>query len=314
MTLHRRSPRQVGGSPLLALIVGTDSLSQRPSTARLVDALSRAAEVHEAGLVMILGSDRPSEAVRNFATQGLISGVVLRAPAAEFRWVRELRASVPAVMIGAHRELQDVHVIDTESVESTASLVGSMIDAGCVRLAMVGGPADRLDASDRLEGFRLAHSVRGLAFDPSLVFQGDYLRTSGHRVAGALLDAGADGVFAANDEMARGVIERAEQRGLGVPTDLMVAGFDGDDAPATDALDLATVRQPWDGLAQTAIETLLGVAAGMDMPRIRIIDPEITLGQTIVTRRDDQGVGSEAASESSSEVIDLRNAAREGRA
>lgn len=273
-----------GGSPLIGFVIGFDGLERRPATTALVDAVSRGAEARNAGLMLTMNAEQPSKVLRGLIGDGRIDGLLIRAQAADHQWVRELASSVPMVMIGVHRALPDVHVVEIENVESTAALVGSMFDAGCERLAMVEGAPVQVDSADRLEGFRLAHVHRGRLCDPSLIFPGDFSRRSGYEIADAVLDAQPDGIFAANDEMARGIIERAEQRGLEIPRDVMVAGFDGLSDAAVSSHDLASVCPPWDDLAAIAVETLLGIASGMDMPLERLVDPRITRGTTIAPR------------------------------
>lgn len=274
----------IGTSPLIAFVVGLEQLAWKTSTILMLDAVNKAAEARGTGLMLIVDTSTPSQALRNFAADGRVSGVLVRAQAADQRWVRELAQSVPTVMIGAHNEVQGPHVVEIENVESTASLVGSMLDAGCKRLAIVAGPGDRVDADDRMEGFRLAHVQRGLTVDPALVFPCTYRRQEAFVLTDSVLDAKPDGIFAANDEMARGVIERAGQRGVQIPEDLMVAGFDGAGDAAVASPDLATVRTPWDALGEIAVETLLGLISGIDMPLERLVDPEVHLGATVAPR------------------------------
>lgn len=274
--MTRRRSLDIGGpAPLLGFVVGLDRLSWRPSAVRLVDAVSKAAEAQNAGLLLTVDAEKPSEVLRSLIGDGQIAGVLIRAQAADQQWVRELASSVPMVMIGLHRALPDVHVVEIENVESTAALVGSMFDAGCRRLAMVAGAPGRVDSDDRLEGFRLAHVQRGWVCDSSLIFPGNFSRRGGYAIADAVLDAQPDGIFAASDETANGIIERAAERGIQVPRDVVVAGFDGTGHAAMTDVELPSVRPPWDDLAGIAVETLLGLAGGMDMPRVRLVDPQV---------------------------------------
>lgn len=268
---------------MIGFVIGSDRLAGRPSAVRMLDAVNRAVAAHDAGLMLITGADQPAKALRNFTSDGRLSGVLIRAMAADYGWVREFpAANVPTVMIGRHRSLQDVHVVEIENIESTASLVGSMFDAGCERLATITGPLGRLDAEHRLEGFRLAHVQRGRSCDASLIFTGDYTRRGSFALADQVLDSHPDGIFAANDEMARGIIDRAQQRGIAIPGDVMVAGFDGVDDVASGGQVLASVCQPWDEIATVAVQTLLGLVSGMAMPLERLVDPRVKLGATVL--------------------------------
>lgn len=126
-------------------------------------------------------------------------------------------------------------------------LTGHLVDLGHRRIGYAAGPAERTTTRDRLEGHRAALTARGLAEDSGrLVAHGTYDRPSGHRAALELLDRAPDltAIVAANDTIALGVCAALRERGLRVPGDVSVAGFDDlpfsvDAAPA-----LTTVRLP----------------------------------------------------------------------
>ncbi|MFI0979522.1 LacI family DNA-binding transcriptional regulator [Streptomyces sp. NPDC021093] len=125
-------------------------------------------------------------------------------------------------------------------------LTEHLLALGHTRIGYVAGPAERTTTRHRLEGHRDALREAGLAYDPTLTFHGPYDRTSGHAALPQLLAKAPDltAVVAANDTIALGVCAAARTRGLRVPEDLSVAGFD--DLPsATDTVPaLTTVRLP----------------------------------------------------------------------
>lgn len=126
-------------------------------------------------------------------------------------------------------------------------LTGHLTGLGHRRIGYVTGPARRTTTRHRLEGHRDALAAAGIAPDTGrLIAHGDYDRAAGHRAALELLDREPDltAVVAANDTMALGVCAGLRQRGLRVPQDVSVAGFDDlpfsvDASPA-----LTTVRLP----------------------------------------------------------------------
>ncbi|MFJ4877995.1 LacI family DNA-binding transcriptional regulator [Streptomyces sp. NPDC088745] len=125
-------------------------------------------------------------------------------------------------------------------------LTGHLLSLGHRRIGYVAGPAERTTTRHRLEGHREALAAAGAADDPALVLHGSYDRASGRAAAARLLSAAPDltAIVAANDTIALGVCAEARERGLRIPEDLSVAGFD--DLPsATDAVPaLTTVRLP----------------------------------------------------------------------
>jgi DNA-binding LacI/PurR family transcriptional regulator len=121
----------------------------------------------------------------------------------------------------------------------------------------------------------------GIPFDPELVYEGDFTQASGYHGVLRMLDLPdlPTAVFASNDVSAMGVLDAARVRGLNLPGDLSVVGFD--DIPLAASLNppLTTVRQPLREMGQIATQMLLD----------RIQDPEqdqssITLSTELIVR------------------------------
>lgn len=125
-------------------------------------------------------------------------------------------------------------------------LTEHLLALGHTRIGYVAGPAERTTTRHRLEGHRDALGAAGLKDDPALTLHGPFHRASGRAAAARLLDMEPEltAIVAANDTIALGVCAVARERGLRVPEDLSVAGFD--DLPsATDTVPaLTTVRLP----------------------------------------------------------------------
>ena len=149
---------------------------------------------------------------------------------------------VPVVCIGAGLDHPLIDVVAPMDDDGTYAVVSHMLQRPVRRVAMVQGPL----AATRTEGFTRAVEHAGLTVDPSLLVQGDWTRRGGHEAAGRLLDAPVrpDAVFCANDLMAIGAIDAAHERGLSVPEDVAVAGFDDVDAATIVSPALTTAVNP----------------------------------------------------------------------
>lgn len=148
------------------------------------------------------------------------------------------------VLCGRHPVRADA-VVPDNSVGAWA-IVRHLLDRGHRRIAHLAGPPNFSTTQDRVEGYLGALAEYGLELDPSLVVTGDFTRKGGYDAVGELLEAGLDftAVFAANDLAAVGAMVRLQERGLRVPEDVSVVGFD--DVPvASDVRPaLTTVRVP----------------------------------------------------------------------
>jgi DNA-binding LacI/PurR family transcriptional regulator len=147
-----------------------------------------------------------------------------------------------------------------------------LLGLGHRRIAMVNGSDELLCCRARQDGYRAALDAAGVPLDPELVRVAPLYFEGGRDAAAALLDLPEPptAVFAANDLQALGVYDAARARGLRIPRDLSVVGFD--DLVFTQWSDppLTTVRQPLLQLGVTAAEFLLDLADGRELEHDRI--------------------------------------------
>jgi len=147
-----------------------------------------------------------------------------------------------------------------------------LIGLGHRRIGTIAGPGDYLCSRARVDGYRSALERDDVSFDPALVRHGDFHHEGGFARGGELLDL-ADrptAIFAGSDQQAFGVYEAARQRGLRVPEDLSVVGFD--DLPVTRwaSPPLTTVRQPLSEMGRTAAQMLGDLVDGGTLRASRI--------------------------------------------
>lgn len=147
-------------------------------------------------------------------------------------------------------------------MDETAAVLGMMeglIALGHRRIGHIKGPPSHGACEWRYRGYRDALLKAGIAYDPGLIAQGEFSHESGIKGANRLLDLAnrPTAIFAANDDMAAGVIRAACERGLVVPRDLSVCGFD--DTPIARHIypALTTVRQPTAEMGRLATLELL---------------------------------------------------------
>lgn len=279
---NRAAQNLAGGSAsVIGLLLGSHDLRTDVYAASLLQALANAADSHDEGLMLLGDSLAPSVAVRNLISDGLVGGVIISAVALGEAWVEELLdAKVPTVLLGAHPRRSDVCVVDVENSDSSATVVGHMLDSGCQRVATITGHLSRVDASLRLQGYELAHTSRGLPVDPGCIFEADFSRASGYLLADKILATEPDAVFCANDEMALGVHKRLVELGVQVPADISLAGFDHTSEIEFDGPKLTSIAQPFDQLAVTAIETLNALVQKEQPPLEQLVAPKIFWGET----------------------------------
>jgi DNA-binding LacI/PurR family transcriptional regulator len=280
---NRAAQNLAGASKsLIGLITGDTNLMRSTYTPRLIAAIGQAAETFDQGLLLLLSGDEPGSAVKNLIQDQLVDGVIVSSAVGNQRWIGELQDQdqLSIVFVGARLEADNVHFVDVDNVEASATATEHLFAQGCERVGVITGPSDRVDAQLRLQGYRLAHDRRGMAVDESLIQPGNYLDTLAVEGTARLVDAGVDGIFATSDLSALGVLAALRDLDIDVPRQIKVMGFDGAIGAGHTATDLSTMVQPFDELAAAAVGSLVQLVNGEDVPRSQILPATFHQGQT----------------------------------
>lgn len=145
-----------------------------------------------------------------------------------------------------------------DDLAAARTMTGHLLALGHRRIGFVEGAADQSASLCRRQGFEQAMQAAGCAIAPEWLVAGDFTYRSGLVAADQLLDAGVTAIFASNDDMAAASVAAAHRRGLDVPGDISIAGFD-DSAMATTIWPmLTTIRQPIAEMAGRAVTLLAG--------------------------------------------------------
>ncbi|WDZ83404.1 LacI family DNA-binding transcriptional regulator [Micromonospora cathayae] len=147
-----------------------------------------------------------------------------------------------------------------------------LIGLGHHRVAVIGGPPTMPCSRARVDGYRAAMHAAGHRIPTGYLRTGDFTAPSGYRETNALLDLSQPptAIFACADEMAWGAYEALYERGLRVPDDLSVVGFDDLDAARWAVPPLTTVRQPLTEMAGMATRMLLSLVNGEELGSHRL--------------------------------------------
>lgn len=202
--------------------------------------------------------------------------------------LRRLSAQVPLVLVGRRARLDHVDVVRSSEQRGQALLVDHLADLGHRRIAHVHGGEHPI-ASERRRGFRTAVHRRGLAGLAATVAGGP-TEQDGLRAAEALLGLPEPptAVVAFNDHCALGVIEGLRRRGVRVPEDCSVAGYDNSGFGALAAIDLTSVSQEPEALAEAAVKAAvarLEEGGGAGDPGDTVLEPRLVVrGSTAPVR------------------------------
>jgi len=205
------------------------------------------------------GAETEAEAIRRLVKGG-IDGVVLPAPLCDseesLKAVRE--AGLPAVLVASGKPAPDMSAISINNFEAARAMTRHLLELGHRRIGFINGHPNQTATGQRFHGYVEAMTEAGLSVDADQVAQGYFTYRSGLEAAEKLLDSGRPtAIFASNDDMAAATMAVAHRRGLDVPSDLAVTGFDDTPLAATVWPALTTIHQPIADMAREAVRLLV---------------------------------------------------------
>lgn len=282
---NRAAQNLAGGrSSVIGLVIGDVSLYRNAYGASLVQAVAKAADQQDVGLMLLLDSKPPTDAVQNLLSDGLIEGLVLSAVAIGHGWVEEiLDAKIPTVLIGEHPNRTDVPVVEVDNRQAAQRATEHIFSLGHRRIALLTGYPHRVDCQQRLDGYIDAHQERDLPVDTDLMVHGDYSRISGYELADQLFALNPDAVFAMNDEMAQGIARRASEIGIDIPNEVGLVGFDGSDADPLET-PLTSMAQPFEAIGELSVRSLVQLIEGANVPRRQYVPAPLVDRGSVVRR------------------------------
>ncbi|HIY25239.1 MAG TPA: LacI family DNA-binding transcriptional regulator [Candidatus Brachybacterium merdigallinarum] len=239
----------------------SDRIATTPHAVEIIRAASEAARTFEHTLLMVNTGELPSTeltAVRELRRDGIESVI--------YASMQHRRVTLPEglpenlVIVDGFADDHAVPATVPDEAGGVVAAVHHLVDLGHRRIGFLNeDPARAIAAELRLEGYRKALEERGIAVDPDLIEESrNEPGVSDAGVAKLLERARPTAIVCFNDEMATGVYREAGRRGLSIPEDLSVVGFDNLELVAT-LVDppLTTVRLPHAEMGEWAIRMLL---------------------------------------------------------
>jgi LacI family transcriptional regulator len=214
-----------------------------------------------------------------------VDGLILiggNLPAAELVTLIE---SKPVVFVAQRLAGWEKCCLSVDNVEAGFRATQFLLELGHREIAHIAGIMEHIDAIERLEGYRKALLQAGLTPDPKLLAEGNFSSQSGVLAVESLLARGVpfSAIFAANDEMACGARLAFYRRGIRVPEDVSIIGFDNQPASAFMTPPLTTVAQPSREMGAAAARGILQQIAGEDfqLPNFPV---QIVVRESVIRR------------------------------
>ncbi|HEX4737146.1 MAG TPA: LacI family DNA-binding transcriptional regulator [Allosphingosinicella sp.] len=226
----------------------------------LIGALERCSQVNAQLIVKRYSpGDDLAKAAAMLIDAGL-DGIILPPPVCDAQdLVRVLReAGIAVIATGSIRQGTDLPSIGIDDFAAARAMTRHLISLGHRRIGFITGRANHAATGLRLEGHRAALADAELEVEEALIAPGNFTYHSGLDAAEALLsqERPPTAIFASNDDMAAAAVAVAHRRGLDVPADLSVCGFDDTPLATTIWPELTTVRQPVSVISEEAVSML----------------------------------------------------------
>jgi len=205
---------------------------------------------------------------------GLTDGLLLVAPLVPTNYLDALREqNYPYVLIDQADTAQRSNIVEATNWQGAYDGTRYLIQLGHTQIAFITGSRAVRSAVDRLGGYKAALADCGIPVREELVIDGDYQQQTGYQAAKKLLqnvDSPATAIFASNDLSAFGAMDAARERGLRIPDDISIIGFD--DVPQASFVypKLTTIRQPLEQMGKVAVKMLLEQIEDQSRPLQRI--------------------------------------------
>ncbi|WP_437774815.1 SpoIIE family protein phosphatase [Sorangium sp. So ce1097] len=258
--------------------------------------VERAAEAHDVNLLVAFGetlalsgaSGSAQNSIYHLIGSETVDGVIV-ASATLCHHVgidgmrRFCRSYAPLPVCSLGMAIEGVPSLVVDNALGIEISVGHLVDDhGRRRVAYIGGPASNEEAEVRARAYWRALEARSLPFDERLVASGAFTIDTGRAAMREILERGVelDAVVAANDNMALGAIELLEARGLRVPGDVLVCGFDDAVIARFSKPSLTTIRQPIKRLGARAVDTILRMLDGAPVDERCLFPVELTLRES----------------------------------
>ncbi|SDK04067.1 DNA-binding transcriptional regulator, LacI/PurR family [Streptomyces indicus] len=210
-----------------------------------------------------------------------LSGLHADTTADPARYTQLAARGVPFVLINGYHPQIEASFVSPDDRAAAEMAVRHLVELGHERIGLAVGPTRYVPAQRKAEGFTDAlHDLLGVPRgDAELLIQRTLFSVEGGQAAaGVLLDQGCTGIVCASDLMALGAVREARRRGLDVPREVSVVGYDDSPLIAFTDPPLTTVRQPVQAMATAAVGALLEELRGNPVQRAEFVfQPELVV-------------------------------------
>lgn len=211
----------------------------------------------------------------NLVKERVVDGLILATARLPKEEILAASQEIPVVLACEYIDGFDIPTVSIDNVSAAREAVEYLIHNGHRRIGLITGPFSVILSKDRVKGYYQAMNLNEIPIEGVLIQEGDFTVTSGYETMLKLLalEETPTAVFATNDEMAVGAMKAIKQKGLDVPRDISVIGFDN--IPLCELIEpeLTSISQPRYDMGYQAMQMLLKIIKKEDLTRNQIVLP-----------------------------------------
>lgn len=201
-----------------------------------------------------------------------VDGVILLTSKIDIEHLKKLYNHFPVVLACESVYGVDIPTVSIHNRNSAEQITKYLINLGHRKIAHITGPLDGVLGKNRLAGFKNEMKKNNLDIVNDFIIEGDFSLESGYKIGETIANKSnkPSAVFAANDEMAIGIIKTLKQHSLNVPDDIAIVGFDNVKLSEIIEPELTTFAQPTYEIGGKAMELLLKLMKGKEVKTNRV--------------------------------------------
>ena len=217
--------------------------------------------------------------------QRSVDGLIVIGGMLDEDYLVQVAEKTPLILVSRSIPALCEQCIALDNVEAAALATRHLLDFGHRRIAHITGLLSHRDAVDRKEGFLRAMQQAGLEVDPDLIIEGDFTEASGLLAVEMLMTRGRhfSAIFAANDQMAYGARLAFHRRGIRVPQDISIVGFDDQMASSYMIPPLTSIQFPPVEIGGAAARGLINLMQGLPA-ELPAFPPRLIMRESVYRR------------------------------
>ena len=219
-----------------------------------------------------------------------VDGLILVGGRTDEEALQKISAKTPLIVVARELKTMPDHCLYVDNFQAAYRVTQYLLEMGHRDIVHITAPVvyeeTVNDIHQRLEGYQQALRGAGIEPDPRLVVEGNLLQPSGVLAVEMLLSRGRpfSAIFTANDQMAFGARLALYRRGIRVPEDVSLVGFDDEASAAYMVPPLTTVHQPSIEMGQAAAQAILAMING-ESPQPQIFDADLVIRESVTRQR-----------------------------